>query len=99
MRIFKKALWDKTLEFRFLLEKAFSSSNRLPQEPVRSLVSEAYSDLVDSSKKTLHSILELQQALLKNNPSIAHLVEGLHVRVSWFPLRLSSYSYDAVGVS
>jgi len=26
-----KALWDKTLEFRFLLQKAFSSSNKLPQ--------------------------------------------------------------------
>lgn len=26
-----KALWDKTLEFRFLLQKAFSSSNRLPR--------------------------------------------------------------------
>lgn len=79
----QRALWDKTLEFRFLLQKAFSSSNRLPQEPVRSLfcdvgtgVSEAYSDLVDSSKKTLDSILELQQALLKNNPSITHLVEA-----------------------
>ncbi|XP_075520262.1 uncharacterized protein LOC142553700 isoform X2 [Primulina tabacum] len=78
----QRALWDKTLEFRFLLQKAFSSSNRLPQEPVRSFycdagteVSEAYSDLVDSSKKTLDSILELQQALLKNNPSIAHFVE------------------------
>ncbi|CAA2974292.1 Protein Aatf [Olea europaea subsp. europaea] len=27
----QRALWDKTLEFRFLLQKAFSSSNRLPQ--------------------------------------------------------------------
>ncbi|VVA41039.1 PREDICTED: putative uncharacterized DDB_G0270496 [Prunus dulcis] len=27
----QKALWDKTLEFRFLLQKACSSSNRLPQ--------------------------------------------------------------------
>lgn len=26
-----KALWDKTLEFRFLLQKPFSGSNRLPQ--------------------------------------------------------------------
>ncbi|XP_028961391.1 uncharacterized protein LOC126628558 isoform X2 [Malus sylvestris] len=29
--IFLKALWDKALEFRFLLQKAFSSSHRLPQ--------------------------------------------------------------------
>ncbi|KAM2279954.1 hypothetical protein ACFX1S_040728 [Malus domestica] len=54
----QKALWDKALEFRFLLQKAFSSSRRLPQEPVRSLfcnshegVNAAYSDLVDSSRE------------------------------------------------
>ncbi|KAL6514922.1 hypothetical protein OROGR_020501 [Orobanche gracilis] len=79
----QRALWDKTLEFRFLLQKPFASSNRLPQEPVRSLfcdadseVSEAYSDLFTSSKKALDSILELQQALVANNPSIAQF-EGV----------------------
>ncbi|PRQ57314.1 putative apoptosis-antagonizing transcription factor, AATF leucine zipper-containing [Rosa chinensis] len=73
----QKAIWDKTLEFRFLLQKAFSSSNRLPQEPVRSLfcgshedVNAAYSDLVTSSKKTLNSLLELQEALVEKSPSI-----------------------------
>ncbi|XP_010457214.1 PREDICTED: putative uncharacterized protein DDB_G0270496 isoform X2 [Camelina sativa] len=73
----QKALWDKTLEFRFLLQKAFNSSNRLPQEPVRSSycsedenVSAAYTDLVASSKKTLDSLLELQEALLEKNPSV-----------------------------
>ncbi|XP_015889466.3 uncharacterized protein LOC107424237 isoform X1 [Ziziphus jujuba] len=72
----QKALWDKTLEFRFLLQKPFSSSNRLPQEPVRSSfcesdkdVSAAYSDLIISSKETLDSMLELQEALLEKNPS------------------------------
>ncbi|XP_039014821.1 putative uncharacterized protein DDB_G0270496 [Hibiscus syriacus] len=79
----QKALWDKTLEFRFLLQKAFSCSNRLPQDPVRSSfcasdeeVSAAYSDLITSSKKTLDSLLELQEALLENNPSIAQSLEG-----------------------
>ncbi|KAL7083612.1 hypothetical protein ACP275_14G174400 [Erythranthe tilingii] len=79
----QRAIWDKTLEFRFLLQKSFSSSNRLPQEPVRSLfcetdsdVSEAYSDLIASSKKTLDSILELQQALVANNPSITQFEEA-----------------------
>ncbi|KAL9455015.1 hypothetical protein AB3S75_010423 [Citrus x aurantiifolia] len=79
----QKALWDKTLEFRFLLQKAFSSSNRLPQEPVRSSfcesdegVSAAYSDLITSSKKTLDSLLELQEALLEKNPSIAQSPDG-----------------------
>ncbi|OMO74312.1 hypothetical protein CCACVL1_16836 [Corchorus capsularis] len=79
----QKALWDKTLEFRFLLQKAFSSSNRLPQEPIRSSfcasdegVSAAYSDLLTSSKKTLDSLLELQEALLENNPSITQSADG-----------------------
>ncbi|KAJ9171198.1 hypothetical protein P3X46_014593 [Hevea brasiliensis] len=79
----QKALWDKTLEFRFLLQKAFSSSNRLPQEPVRSSfcdsdggVSTAYTDLIASSEKTLESLLELQEALLENNPSIYQSSNG-----------------------
>ncbi|KAG8664025.1 hypothetical protein MANES_01G272000v8 [Manihot esculenta] len=73
----QKAFWDKTLELRFLLQKAFSSSNRLPLEPVRSSfcdsdggVSAAYTDLIASSEKTLESLLELQEALLEKNPSI-----------------------------
>ncbi|KAK1558929.1 hypothetical protein Q3G72_008392 [Acer saccharum] len=79
----QKALWDKTLEFRFLLQKAFSSSNRLPQEPVRASfcvsdegVDTAYSDLITSSKKTLDSLLELQEALLEKNPSVAQSLDG-----------------------
>ncbi|KAB2627226.1 protein AATF-like [Pyrus ussuriensis x Pyrus communis] len=79
----QKALWDKALEFRFLLQKAFSNSNRLPQEPVRSLfcdshqvVSTAYSDLVDSSKRILDSLAELQEALLEKNPSIVQATDS-----------------------
>ncbi|PKA47650.1 hypothetical protein AXF42_Ash014427 [Apostasia shenzhenica] len=73
----QKALWDKTLEFRFLLQKSFSSSNKLPQEPARSYfcnsdttVDQAYSDLISSTKKTLGCMLELQEILLGNNTSI-----------------------------
>ncbi|XP_052194760.1 uncharacterized protein LOC127802781 [Diospyros lotus] len=79
----QKALWDKTLELRFLLQKAFSNSNRLPKEPVRSSfcdsdskVNEAYSELITSSKETLDSLLELQEALLEKNPSIAQEKDG-----------------------
>ncbi|KAG6628565.1 putative uncharacterized protein DDB_G0270496 [Carya illinoinensis] len=79
----QKALWDKTLEFRFLLQKAFSSSNRLPQEPVRSSfcdsdedVNVAYSNLITSSKKTLDSLVGLQEALLEKNPSIVQPTDG-----------------------
>lgn len=79
----QKALWDKTLEFRFLLQKPFSSSNRLPQDPVRSSfcssnegVTAAYSDLITASKKTLDSLLELHEALLENNPSIAQSLDA-----------------------
>ncbi|KAF7851648.1 hypothetical protein BT93_L3305 [Corymbia citriodora subsp. variegata] len=78
----QKALWDKTLELRFLLQKAFSSSNRLPQEPVRSTfceldenVNKAYVDVIASTKETLGCILELQEALLENNPAIAQSIE------------------------
>ncbi|CAL9167629.1 unnamed protein product [Musa hybrid cultivar] len=77
----QKLLWDKTLELRFLLQKTFLAANKLPQEPVRSLfcnsdedVDQAYMDLVDSSKRTLGSILELQEALLEKNP---YILQGL----------------------
>ncbi|XP_042384183.1 protein AATF-like isoform X1 [Zingiber officinale] len=79
----QKVLWDKTLELRFLLQKTFSNTNKLPQEPVRSLfcnsaedVDQAYSDLVLSSKQTLSSILELQEALLEKNPFILQSLTG-----------------------
>ncbi|KAK1407298.1 hypothetical protein QVD17_38912 [Tagetes erecta] len=78
----QRALWDKTLELRFLLQKPFSTSNRLPQEPIRSAfcssgegVKEAYSGVIDSTKKTLDSILKLQEALVENNPSIMDATE------------------------
>ncbi|KAK1424527.1 hypothetical protein QVD17_19857 [Tagetes erecta] len=78
----QRALWDKTLEFRFLLQKPFSTSNRLPQEPIKSDfcnssegVKEAYSGLIDSTKKTLDSILKLQEALVENNLSIMNATE------------------------
>nr|GLL39700.1 protein Aatf-like isoform X2 [Ipomoea trifida] len=90
-------LWDKTLELRFLLQKAFSNSNRLPQEPIKSSfcdygdeVSEAYSDLIGSSKKTLDSILELQEALLEKNPSITQSTDGSEV---------SEASHQSIGKS
>ncbi|QCE12534.1 protein AATF/BFR2 [Vigna unguiculata] len=77
------ALWYKVLELRFLLQKPFSSSNRLPQEPIKSSFCEAdeavkvaYSDLVTSSKETLDSILELQEALSARNPSITQATVG-----------------------
>ncbi|ONK73484.1 uncharacterized protein A4U43_C04F32050 [Asparagus officinalis] len=73
----QKVLWDRTLEFRFLLQKPFSSSNKLPQEPIKSsfcssdkLVDQSYSDLISSCKETIDSLLGLQEALLEKNPSI-----------------------------
>uniref|UniRef100_A0A175YEX3 Apoptosis-antagonizing transcription factor C-terminal domain-containing protein n=1 Tax=Daucus carota subsp. sativus TaxID=79200 RepID=A0A175YEX3_DAUCS len=81
--LFTSALWDKTLELRFLLQKAFSNSNRLPQDPIRSSfcdsyseTSEAYSDLITTSKKTLDSIQKLQEALLEKNPTITQGADG-----------------------
>ncbi|CAM0913497.1 unnamed protein product [Alopecurus aequalis] len=70
----QKALWDKTLEMRFLLQKAFSASNKLPKDSVKSRfcshdeeVEQAYVELLDSSKQTLGCMLELQEALLERN--------------------------------
>ncbi|KAG5006516.1 hypothetical protein JHK85_025058 [Glycine max] len=67
----------------FLLQKPFSSSNSLPQESIKSLFCEtdetvrvAYSDLLTSSKETLDSILELQEALFAKNPSITQATVG-----------------------
>ncbi|XP_057530203.1 uncharacterized protein LOC130808742 isoform X2 [Amaranthus tricolor] len=79
----QKALWDKTLEFRFLLQKPFSKSNKLPQGPIRSSFCEAnediavaYTDLIVSSRKAIESLVHLQEALVDNNPSIREETEG-----------------------
>ncbi|CAN8264808.1 unnamed protein product [Cochlearia groenlandica] len=79
----QKALWDKTLELRFLLQKPFSNSNRLPHEPAKlsfcsedENVSTAYAELITSSKKTLDSILELQEALYEKNPAVDEQADG-----------------------
>ncbi|GAU21050.1 hypothetical protein TSUD_132620, partial [Trifolium subterraneum] len=79
----QKALWYKILELRFLLQKPFSSSNRLPQESIKASFCEsdetvrvAYEDLITSSKETLDSILELQEALIATNPSITQTING-----------------------
>nr|XP_027188014.1 putative uncharacterized protein DDB_G0270496 isoform X2 [Cicer arietinum] len=79
----QKALWYKILELRFLLQKPFSSSNRLPQESIKASFCEsdetvraAYADLITSSKETLDSILELQEALIAKNPSVTQAING-----------------------
>ncbi|XP_068637579.1 uncharacterized protein [Aristolochia californica] len=79
----QKALWDKTLELRFLLQKAYSNSNKLPQEPMRSsfcksddAIDEVYNDLVTSAEKTLNCMLELQEAILEKNPAITQSLNG-----------------------
>nr|TKW24310.1 hypothetical protein SEVIR_3G044300v2 [Setaria viridis] len=60
------AIWDKTLEMGFLLQKAFSTSNK--QELIKARfcnhdkeVEQAYRDLFDSSKQTLGSMMKLQE--------------------------------------
>ncbi|KAJ1283057.1 hypothetical protein BS78_03G098900 [Paspalum vaginatum] len=72
----QKVIWDMTLEMRFLLQKAFSTSNKLPQEIMKTMfcihdkqIEQAYDDLLDSSKQTLGCMMELQEALLENNQS------------------------------
>uniref|UniRef100_A0A804N1D3 Protein AATF n=1 Tax=Zea mays TaxID=4577 RepID=A0A804N1D3_MAIZE len=67
----QKAIWDKTMEMRFLLQKAFSTSNKLPQESIRTRfcnhdkqIEQAYDDLLNSTKHTLSSMMELQEVQL-----------------------------------
>ncbi|VAI29875.1 unnamed protein product [Triticum turgidum subsp. durum] len=80
----QKALWDKTLEMRFLLQKAFTTSNKLPKDPTKSRfcshdqeIEQAYVDLLDSSKQTLGSMLELQEALLERNQAAKGVKDAL----------------------
>ncbi|OAY74764.1 hypothetical protein ACMD2_15986 [Ananas comosus] len=55
-----KALWDKSLELRFLLQKAFARSTFCGSDIA---VNQAYSDLIQSSKQTLNCMLELQEKI------------------------------------
>ncbi|XBI62228.1 hypothetical protein VPH35_042884 [Triticum aestivum] len=95
----QKALWDKTLEMRFLLQKAFSTSNKLPKDPSKSRfcshdqeIEQAYVDLLDSSKQTLGCMLDLQKALLEQNQAAKGAnesdewsqVQKLHTRITPF---------------
>ncbi|KQK02801.1 putative uncharacterized protein DDB_G0270496 [Brachypodium distachyon] len=80
----QKVLWDKSLEMRFLLQKAFSTSNKLPKDPMKSMfcssdqeIEQAYVDLLDSSKQTLGCMLELQEALLERNQAAKGLNDVL----------------------
>ncbi|XP_031484226.1 uncharacterized protein LOC116253522 isoform X2 [Nymphaea colorata] len=73
----QKALWDRMLEIRILLQKVFSSSNKLPQEPWRSsfssadgTIDQAYADLVASTELTLDSCLKLLEALIENSAAV-----------------------------
>ncbi|KAL5728430.1 hypothetical protein ACHQM5_001516 [Ranunculus cassubicifolius] len=79
----QKVIWDRTLEQRILLQNIFSSSNKLPQGPIRAsfcstddAVGKAYSEVINSSVRTLDSLVELQEALLEKNPSIKSVTEG-----------------------
>ncbi|KAJ8763598.1 hypothetical protein K2173_002481 [Erythroxylum novogranatense] len=101
----QKALWDKALEFRFLLQKTFSSSNRLPLDfSIRSSfcesdgVSVAYDDLISSSKKTLDSLLELQEVndrCKSAQPSKKHPNDYEDIDEEW--LRISQTNRRIVG--
>ncbi|KAF6161031.1 hypothetical protein GIB67_007672 [Kingdonia uniflora] len=73
----QKIIWDKTLEHMILLHEVYSSSNKLPQEPLRAsflkpdkAVNKAYSDLITSSEQSINYLLELQEILLDKNHSI-----------------------------
>ncbi|KAH9306158.1 hypothetical protein KI387_010562, partial [Taxus chinensis] len=73
----QKALWDKGLEIRISLQKAFSCSNQLPQASLKSSfcksdnkIDRAYSELLSSACQTLDCLLDLQEVLVEKNNAI-----------------------------
>ncbi|KAJ3683301.1 hypothetical protein LUZ60_013528 [Juncus effusus] len=79
----QKVLWDKALEIRFLLQKAFSNSNKLPKDPIRSefcnsdeAVDQQYTNLISTCNDILSWMLDLQEAIIEKNPSIAQTTDG-----------------------
>lgn len=70
----QKALWDKALEVRILLQKPFASANRLPLGDMKSFMSEsnievenAFAKLTASSIETLGCLTETLKALSEQN--------------------------------
>eukprot|EP00250_Pteridium_aquilinum_P022809 c25735_g1_i1 orf=320-1726(-) len=73
----QKALWDKALEVRILLQKPFSSANRLPLGDTRLHISEsnkevdnAFAKLCASSIKTLDCLHQTVKVLMNQNDSM-----------------------------
>ncbi|XLU24490.1 hypothetical protein S245_060556, partial [Arachis hypogaea] len=54
----KLALWYKILELRFLLQKPFSSSNRLPQDPVKFSFCEADENILYWNSKRSREVIK-----------------------------------------
>jgi protein AATF/BFR2 len=73
----QRALWERSLELRILLQRPLAGSNRLPQPAVRASalaqdegLAAGYRQLLAASADTLQQLLELQAALLGSNPGI-----------------------------
>jgi hypothetical protein len=80
----QRALWERSLELRILLQRPLAASNRLPQPAVRAAalaqdgaLAEQYSQLLQASADTLGQLLELQAALLANNPGTGVSAQAL----------------------
>lgn len=71
----QRLLYDRSLETRILLQKCLAGGNQMPPPTTRQLalahapqLAQPYSDLAAAAQSTLLQLLELQGALLTNNP-------------------------------
>lgn len=73
----QRTLWERSLELRILLQKPLAGGNRMPRPAVQQAVlaldqglRQQYSQLHTAAAETLQLLLQLQSALVDNNPAI-----------------------------
>ncbi|KAJ7551786.1 hypothetical protein O6H91_06G028400 [Diphasiastrum complanatum] len=95
----QKALWDRALELRIVLQKVVTNANRLPPGQSRlifcsttEVTRKAYEQLETSALRTLDCLMDLQEALIDQNAAIneayTSVVKGEGLDHTWKKLDL-----------
>eukprot|EP00850_Spirogloea_muscicola_P020939 SM000231S07486 [mRNA] locus=s231:5815:12297:- [translate_table: standard] len=73
----QQALWERVLEIRIALQKCLSASNRLPLSDTMEALCKAdgatdvaLTKLAVAAKDTVHLLMDLQEALIEQNPAV-----------------------------
>eukprot|EP00850_Spirogloea_muscicola_P006140 SM000029S10435 [mRNA] locus=s29:9587:13090:- [translate_table: standard] len=73
----QQALWERVLEIRIALQKCLSVSNRLPSSDTMEALCKAdgaadvaLAKLTVAAKDTVHLLMDLQEALIEQNPAV-----------------------------